>query len=221
MRSDCPLRHDDDQHSSGVHDFGGRSIYEISETLKSRKLDLSPTAVREVLKAEGFAALPRRLDEERPDRVGPTVEPVADVRQLSLAPRRFETACGGLFLFVPDLVSLALPQLAEAARLPGSKMIPASHALRSLLVLKLWSIERRSHVMPYVADQGLSLLAGLNVIGIVNEPVAAALYYATAHSISGRVLVYDLGGGTFDVTIMDVDGQNINIICSQGDHALG
>jgi hypothetical protein len=140
------------------------SIYEISEALKSRELDLSPTAVREVLKAEGFAALPRRLDEERPDRVGPTVEPVADVRQLSLAPRRFETACGGLFLFVPDLVSLALPQLAEAARLPGSKMIPASHALRSLLVLKLWSIERRSHVMPYVADQGLSLLAGLNVI---------------------------------------------------------
>lgn len=64
-------------------------------------------------------------------------------------------------------------------------------------------------------------LAGLNVIGIVNEPVAAALYYATTQNINGRVLVYDLGGGTFDVTIMDVDGQNIKIVCSQGDHALG
>lgn len=64
-------------------------------------------------------------------------------------------------------------------------------------------------------------MAGLNVIGIVNEPVAAALYYATAQHVSGRVLVYDLGGGTFDVTIMDVDGRNINIVCSQGDHALG
>jgi hypothetical protein len=140
------------------------SVYEISEVLKSRELVLSPTGVREVLKAEGFAPLPRRLDEERPDRPRPTVEPVADVRQLSLTPRSFETACGGLFLFVPGLVALGLEQLAEAARLPGSKMIPASHALRSMLALKLWSIEHRSHAMPHVADEGLSLLAGLNVI---------------------------------------------------------
>ncbi|MHC4677534.1 MAG: Hsp70 family protein [Planctomycetota bacterium] len=63
--------------------------------------------------------------------------------------------------------------------------------------------------------------AGLNVIGIVNEPVAAALYYATTRKVSGRVLVYDLGGGTFDVTIMDVKGHEMNIVCSQGDHALG
>ena len=140
------------------------SVYEISEVLKSRALGLSPTAVREVLKAEGFAPLPRRLDEDRPDRPRPTLEAAADVRQLSLAPRRFETACGGLFLFVPGLVALALDRLAKSAALPGSKMIPASHALRSMLALKLWSIEHRSHVMPHVADEGLSLLAGLNVI---------------------------------------------------------
>jgi molecular chaperone DnaK len=64
-------------------------------------------------------------------------------------------------------------------------------------------------------------LAGLNVIGIVNEPVAAALYYATTRPVTGKILVYDLGGGTFDVTILDIDGQHINILCSQGDHALG
>jgi len=140
------------------------SVYEISETLKARNIGLSPTAVREVLKAEGFAPLPRRLDDERPDRTGPTVEDVADVRRLSLAPRRFETVCGGLFLFVPGLVALDLEALAKRAGLPGSKMIPAEHALRSMLALKLWSIEHRSHVMPQVADEGLGLLAGLNVI---------------------------------------------------------
>jgi molecular chaperone DnaK len=63
--------------------------------------------------------------------------------------------------------------------------------------------------------------AGLNVIGIVNEPVAAALYYATTCDVSGKVLAYDLGGGTFDVTIMDVKGHQMEIVCSQGDHALG
>ena len=64
-------------------------------------------------------------------------------------------------------------------------------------------------------------LAGLDVIGIVNEPVAAALFYATDCAVSGKVLVYDLGGGTFDVTVMDVKDSKIDIICSQGDHALG
>ncbi len=68
-------------------------------------------------------------------------------------------------------------------------------------------------------DAGASI--GLNVIGIVNEPVAAALYYTTTREVSGKVLVYDLGGGTFDVTIMNVNGHDMEIVCSQGDHALG
>jgi len=140
------------------------SIYEISAALKERQLPLSPTAVREVLKAEGFAALPRRLDEERPARPQPTVQPVADARAFSLAPRRFQTRCGGLFLFVPELSRLDLPKLARTARLPGSKVIPAPHALRSALALKLWSIEHKNHIMALVADEGLALFAGLNAI---------------------------------------------------------
>ena len=140
------------------------SVYEISETLKERDRPLSPTAVREVLKAEGFAPLPRRLDEERPDYPRPTIEPVADVREFTLAARAFTTRCGGLFLFVPDLVRLGVGQMAAAARLPGSTMIPAEHALRACLALKLWSLERKSHVMALVADEGLALFAGLNAI---------------------------------------------------------
>ena len=139
------------------------SVYEISEALKERHLALSPTAVRELLTAEGFAPLPRRLDDERPARPRPTVEPAADVRAFSRAPRQFVTPCGGLFLFVPELVRLHLDAVAHAARLPGSRMIPGGHALRAALALKLWSLERKSHVMALVADEGLALFAGLNV----------------------------------------------------------
>jgi len=141
------------------------SVYEIAAALKERQMPLSPTAVREVLRAEGFAALPRRLDEEMPAHTGPTVEPVADVRQFALpAGTAFTTRVGGLFLFLPELVRLETDALAGAARLPGSKMIPAAHALRAALALKLWSIERKSHVMALVADPGLALFCGLNAI---------------------------------------------------------
>lgn len=71
------------------------------------------------------------------------------------------------------------------------------------------------------ATMDAGTMVGLNVIGLVNEPVAAALYYATTCEVFGKVLVYDLGGGTFDVTIMEVKGHQMDIICSQGDHALG
>jgi hypothetical protein len=140
------------------------SVYEISQILKERNCPLSPTGVREVLKVEGFAPLPRRLDEERPDYPRPTVEAVADVREFSLLPRSFTTRCGGLFLFIPDLVRLNADKLATAAQLPGSKMIPAEHAFRASLALKLWSIERKSYIMPLAADEGLALFAGLNAI---------------------------------------------------------
>jgi transposase len=141
------------------------SVYEISEALTEQGMALSPTAVREVLRAEGFAPLPRRLDEERPARVGPTVEPVADARAFALVPgAQFVTRCGGLFLFLPELVRLQVAGLAGAAKLPGSVMIPGGHALRAALALKLWSIERKSHVMALVADPGLALFCGLNAI---------------------------------------------------------
>lgn len=140
------------------------SVYEISEALKTQKILLSPTAVRELLRAEGFAALPRRLDEEIPGRPRPVIQPPADARAFSLAPRQFLTHCGGLFLFIPELIRLRLDEVARDARLPGSKMVPAGHALRSCLALKLWSLERKSHVMPLVADEGLAFFAGVNAI---------------------------------------------------------
>jgi hypothetical protein len=140
------------------------SIYDISHALKEQGSPLSATAVREILAENGFAPLPRRLDEERPAWIGPTTEAVADVRNFELSPREFTTKVGGLFLFLPDLIRLDCEALARNAKLPSSRMIPAEHALRASLALKLWSIERKSHVMALVADQGLALFCGLNAM---------------------------------------------------------
>jgi transposase len=140
------------------------SVHDIAQAFAERGVKVTPAAVRDILREEGFAPLPRRLDEDRPSHAGPAVQPAADARAFSLETREFETQCGGLFLFVPDLVRLAMPELAVAAGLPGSKVIPPSHALLAMLALKLWSIERKSHVMALVADSGLALFAGLNAI---------------------------------------------------------
>lgn len=64
-------------------------------------------------------------------------------------------------------------------------------------------------------------IAGLNVLDIINEPVAAAISYGIRLDARKTILVYDLGGGTFDVTIIRVDGGTIKVIATGGDARLG
>lgn len=64
-------------------------------------------------------------------------------------------------------------------------------------------------------------MAGMKVRRLVNEPTAAAVYYAHTQGVQGRVLVYDLGGGTLDVTILQVEGDDIRILTSEGARHLG
>lgn len=140
------------------------SIYDISRALVEKGEKRSPAAVSLILKEAGFDRLPRRRDDERPQRPRASRAEVADVRSLDLSPREFRTQYGGLFLFVPFLSRIPWSELVKQAELPGSDMIPAEHALRSLLGLKLFGSRRHSHVMADVFDEGLALFAGLNVI---------------------------------------------------------
>jgi len=65
-------------------------------------------------------------------------------------------------------------------------------------------------------------IAGLNVLNIINEPTAAALAYGLGDVNEERVvLVYDLGGGTFDVAMIHITPSSIKVICTGGDHSLG
>ena len=141
------------------------SVYDIRDELeRAGPARLSVTAIQEVLRAEGFVRLPRRADEERPGRPRPLADAIADVRAFSLAPRTFSTRAGGLFLLLPLLARLNVDALVGAAKFPGTKMIPAPHAVRAALVLKLLGTARRSHVMDLLFDDGVALAVGLNAV---------------------------------------------------------
>src|SRR3954468_6090535 len=81
------------------------SVHDISRALARDGASLSPAAVAVILEEEGFAKLPRRGDDERPDLSRPVVAEVTDVRRLDLTSRSVRTKFGGLFLFLPWLVS--------------------------------------------------------------------------------------------------------------------
>jgi transposase len=140
------------------------SIYEISKLLETKGRRVNPVSVSLILKEEGFARLPRRRDEERPSTIRPTPGAVANVKALDLTPRQVHTKFGGLFLFLPFLAAMPFDKMLLEAGFPGSKIIPAGHAMRSLLALKLFGSARHSHVMNYVLDEGLALFAGLNAV---------------------------------------------------------
>jgi molecular chaperone DnaK len=110
-----------------------------------------------------------------------------------------------------DLSTILLSKLREAAEKELGEIgtavvtIPAN-----------FDNEARDQTMQAAID------AGLDVKNIINEPTAAALYYAYTHGgLSGVYAIYDLGGGTFDISIIKADGTDIEIISSNGIPKLG
>src|SRR5512135_1959040 len=87
------------------------SVYDIRRELADAGHDISINALSVLLREEGFARLPRRLDEERPQATRPEAAAMADIRALSLEPRSFRTRLGGLWLFVPLMRDLRLAGL--------------------------------------------------------------------------------------------------------------
>lgn len=140
------------------------SVYDIAHLLAEEGKSLSIPSITVILQEEGFARLPRRKDDERPEGLQPDAALSADVRLLSLDPRQIHTKFGGIFLFLPYLAKIPFDQILKQAGFPGTKIVPAGSAIRSLLALKLFGNARHSHVMSYVFDPGLALFAGLNVV---------------------------------------------------------
>ncbi len=71
------------------------------------------------------------------------------------------------------------------------------------------------------ATKDAGKIAGLNVLRIINEPTSAALSYGLNHGESQKVMVYDLGGGTFDVSVIEIEDGVIEVLATAGDNHLG
>jgi len=182
------------------------SVYDIHRILLEEGKPLSVRAIWEILREAGFARLPRRLDEERLSDARPEPAPVADRRRFSWPSKRLRTQAGGLFLFLPYLEKLNLDLLCRRAKLPGSRMIPATQYLLSFLALKLIGRERISHVMDLVHDPGAALFAGMNAL-----PKTTAL---TTYSYQiRRDQTQELLAGVLDVARREglVSGETLNL----------
>ncbi|MGD8859997.1 MAG: Hsp70 family protein [Myxococcales bacterium] len=97
----------------------------------------------------------------------------------------------------------------------------AEQALGQSCVNAVVTVPANFNELQRTATRDAGRIAGLNVLRILNEPTAAALAYGYRERTDERVAVYDLGGGTFDMSILDLSGDVIEVIATAGDSYLG
>ncbi len=181
---------------TAVHDCAcelrrqGHTLAEVRAALRQEGFDVSESYLFRILDDAGLTATRQQRATPRPGENaldGSLVPDVADVRALSLDDGRcFPTQVAGLFLFLPLLLDLDLPQAVAVAGLPGSDQVPALQALLALLVPKLLGKRRVSHISDLCNDEGAGLFAGLNVLPKVTY--ATDYSYKTERTMTGRLI---------------------------------
>ncbi len=114
----------------------------------------------------------------------------------------------------PETVSALI--LRELARTAAEQ---TGEAVRDVVI----TVPANFGIAEQEATRRAGQIAGLNVLDVLAEPVAAALSYRAMGEAAGarHILVYDLGGGTFDTTVIRVQGDDITVVCTDGQDALG
>ena len=112
----------------------------------------------------------------------------------------------------PETVSaLILRDLVRSAELAG-------HKVEDVVI----TVPAYFGVVQREATRNAGRIAGLNVLNVVPEPITAALHYEAMGTGEDRtILVFDLGGGTFDTTVIKLAGDDIHVVCTDGDDHLG
>ncbi|MGH9628573.1 MAG: Hsp70 family protein, partial [Bryobacteraceae bacterium] len=140
------------------------------------------------------------------------VYPERTIRSIKRKMGLSETVALGEKKFTPQEISaLILRELAEWARRQLGQ--PVERAV--ITVPAYFSDAQRN------ATREAGALAGLEVVRILNEPTAASLAYGFGDGKRHTVMVYDLGGGTFDVSIVTVEGDVTEVLASHGNNQLG
>ncbi|MGC4104882.1 MAG: Hsp70 family protein [Thermomicrobiales bacterium] len=123
---------------------------------------------------------------------------------------RFDSSSGGSYT-AEEISAIILKRLKEdAEQALGEPVVDAV-----ITVPAYFDDARRT------ATKHAGKIAGLNVLRVLNEPTAAALSFGLDTSAEGTVLVYDLGGGTFDVTLMRIHDGQFEVLGTDGDRNLG
>src|SRR5262249_31638738 len=168
----------------------GATLADIRAALPREGFDISESYRFRVLRHAGLATTRQGRPLRRPGDYandGSLVPDIADVRALALeGGRQFSTQVAGLFLFLPLLLDLDLPQAVTRAGLPGSEPIPPLQALLALLVPKLVGKRRVSHISDLCNDEGAGLFAGLNVLPKVTY--ATDYSYKTERAMSEKLI---------------------------------
>jgi transposase len=168
----------------------GGTLAETRTALLQEGFDVSESYLFRTLHRAGLTATRQQPAMPQPGEYandGSVVPDVADVRALTLEDgRRFPTQVAGLFLFLPLLLDLDLPQAVTQAGLPGSEPIPPLQALLALLVPKLLGKRRVSHISDLGHDEGAGLFAGLNVLPKVTY--ATDYSYKTERAMTERLI---------------------------------
>jgi transposase len=168
----------------------GKTLAETRDALLQEGFDVSESYLFRVLHGAGLTATRQHRSTPQPGESasdGSLVPDIADVRTLSLEDgRQFPTKVAGLFLLLPPLLDLDLPQAVTDAGLPGSEPIPPLQALLALLVPKLLGKRRVSHISDLCFDEGAGLFAGLNVLPKVTY--ATDYSYKTERTMTEKLI---------------------------------
>lgn len=112
------------------------------------------------------------------------------------------------------------PQEISAIILKNLKMVAEKH-LGHAVAKAVITVPAYFSDVQRLATREAGEIAGLDVVRIINEPTAAALAYEAGHKGHKRVLVYDLGGGTFDVSVVGIEDGVVEVLASHGNNHLG